>query len=265
MGLKLCGPFTIESVDSEGDKFNCAGLSIEKLNDVFGLCNSDHRKNFADVIGKTYNVHRILTDKDCQTPQELRIFKKSNSLPMIFGYVELFDQKEHEEAKAVKSIVDFYQEKSLSLPLGWSIEVEPITVNKEKVYTLGELKRVALTYKSVNTGCICEVADAGDVLPAQDGLVTKSEKDDAISTVLDKLCNDTKALSKALEAGFNLGPKGTATQGAALQKTSDASETSASGSETSTTTTVQVEDSSPITEQLKSAFEFYKTIFKALK
>lgn len=221
MSTKLCGVMSSECVDSENDVFRQKGMSIEYLKGA--IVNSEHEKSFTKTIGKIIEVKKIYSEEDCKTDQERGMLTKNNKMPFLYGVVELFDDTQHLEAKSVAAIVEFHKSAEAGpLPLFFSIECEPVSVNSNKVYELSVAKRVALCRLPANKACIVEVYNPGP------GMLHKSEKeevkmskedvDSQLQEVIGNLVSSVKEMTKSLEAGYNFSPAGTATQGAALQK-----------------------------------------------
>jgi len=234
MSTKLCGIMSSECVDSENDTFRQKGMSIEYLRGA--IVNSEHEKSFTKTIGKIIEVKKIYSEEDCKTDQERGMLTKNNKMPFLYGVVELFDDTQHLEAKSVAAIVEFHKSAEAGpLPLFFSIECEPVSVNSNKVYELSVAKRVALCRLPANKACIVEVYNPGP------GMLHKSEKeevkmskedvDSQLQEVIGNLVTQVNTLSKSLEAGYAMGPAGTHTQGAALQKTGPGEESTTESSE----------------------------------
>ena len=228
-----------ECVDSESDKFLIAGLSIEYLKSG-AIVNSEHEKSFTKTVGKIIEVKKILKEDDCKTDQERGLLKKNNDLPFVYGVIELFDDEKHLEALSIAQIVTYHKSGDKGeLPIFLSIEVEPVSVSSNKVYSLGVCKRVALCRLPANKACIVEVYNPGPVTlhkseKEEVKMKSKEEIDSELSKVLSDLTESVVVMQKSLEAGYAMGPAGTATQGAALQ--------AATGVEVEDTTTESSEE-----------------------
>lgn len=235
MSVKLCGAFTCQTPDTEQDTFLVNGISLQQIKGPEGIVNYDHSKEASGIIGRAYNIKKIASEKDCETSQELRIWKeKCGGLPIIYGCCELFNDENHAQAKSVAAIVENYVKNNLPLCFGWSVEIEPVSVTNSKIYTLSVLKRVALTHKRVNKACIAEVLEEPKpeekqyITPMnvkepakseqEDDNMNKSELDEKLVKALDTLTERAYEIQKALEAGYAVGAPGTNVQGAALQR-----------------------------------------------
>jgi hypothetical protein len=223
MSTKLAGIMVSECVDSEQDRFMIGGLSIENLRGA--IVNSEHEKSFTKTVGKIIEVRKILKEDDCRTEQELRLLTKNNKMPFVYGVVELFDDQKHLEALSIAQIVDFHKSGDKGeLPLGYSIEVEPVSVSSNKVYSLSVAKRVALVRLPANKACVVEIYNPGPQVlnkSEKEPLMTKSKEeiDAQLQSVIGNLVSQVEIFSKSLEAGYAMGPAGTNVQGAALQRT----------------------------------------------
>jgi len=158
MGIKLAGIMLSQACDSESDSFTVSGVSIEHLRGA--IVNSEHEKSWSKTIGKIIDVRKIYTEDDCKSDQEKGFLKKNNSMPFIYGCVELMNETGHTEALAVSQIVEFHKTadgKYDELPLFYSIEIEPVSVSSNKVYSLSVAKRVGIVRNPANRACILEV------------------------------------------------------------------------------------------------------------
>ncbi len=154
-----------------------------------------------------------------------------NRVPLIVGEIELFDSDDHQEAKAVASIVKHFSRKHEKLPIGFSVEGAIVSrdgamINKSIV------RKVAITCTPCNEAAKAELLSelSKSEVTVYEKLSSQGKTENALGSgfncelaedspneILQGWSNKVTNLQKALEAGMAAGSPSSLSQGAALQ------------------------------------------------
>jgi hypothetical protein len=230
MGVLISGIAASNHVDSSGEILDIEGCDISTLAKD-GTFNWEHvNDDSEDVVGKILYAKKIFSERDCETDDQLKFWKKV-MVPYIYVIGELFDAQGHPGSVAIASMMRYSKEKNEPMMVGMSIEGS--TLERDGMYLKRTVaRRVALTVKPCNKSAIADVLekipDAKKAM-GSDGYhpLAKGEESDFIEfseDIPDQLTDylaDMIAFSvmvKTLTAGSMSAAPGNAVQGSALQK-----------------------------------------------
>lgn len=257
-GMKLRGIFSAEAPDKSGEVVSIKGIDISAVDAGTAFVNSEHQQDFAKTVGKITKAKKIFEAKDCADIFEKRMFESVNRVPILVGEVELFDDEDHEEAKAIANIAKHFAKRKEPLNFGWS--VEGAIVNREgPMINKSIMRKVAITASPCNAAAQAEVMSelskserevyerissnvkTENTISSNFGCEVVDEAPSQIADTINQLQVKVQKLQKALEAGMAMGGPSGSTQGAALQtqgvkpkihKTGDQEESTTEGSKT---------------------------------
>ena len=230
-GMKLRAIFSAETPDKSGEIVKISGVDLSAVANGTALVNSEHDQSFAKTIGKITKAKKIFEEKDCLDKFEKNAFISVNRVPLIVGEIELFDNDDHQEAKAVASIVKHFSGKKEKLPIGFSVEGAIVSrdgamINKSIV------RKVAITCTPCNDAAKAELLSelSKSEVTVYEKLSSQSKTENTISSgftcelaedspneILQNWSSKVTNLQKALEAGMATGSPASLSQGAALQ------------------------------------------------
>lgn len=238
-GTILDGVFASSAIDTSGESIDIHGADISSLNDD-GYVNSEHlnpdHKQFIEkgkeedgqwgtIVGRIIFAKKIFSEQDCESERELYLWEQLK-LPFIYGGVELFDNENHENAKALAAIITHYHNRNLPVMVRYSIEGSTLSRNGN-LLTETICRRVAMTTKPCNkssyNNLVAEAEKPEETVKKSERYVSTFEMEysplivgfeDSIAESISELLN----LKKTLTLGSSNAAPGELTGGAALTK-----------------------------------------------
>lgn len=119
IGLKVYGIIAAECPDNAGETILIDGIDTSRFN----LIKDEHpeQENFFHNVGAIKYFKKIFSEKDCETPKQLRCWR-SAKVPFLYGEGELSNDEDHPNAKATAANMRFSQRPDIPLDIGWSID-----------------------------------------------------------------------------------------------------------------------------------------------
>lgn len=160
--------------DVVGESLNIEGADISPLLEGRGFVNSDHRNDFAHLVGTVREASIIKSLADCKTPTQIKYWNELRK-PFIWTKAEIWDGHGHKEADSIASIYKFYDSKGEPAPVKVSVEGKTLERGKN-----GELKRtlikgIALTVAPCNRKTRTEVVAITKSFGASENSLFKGE------------------------------------------------------------------------------------------
>jgi hypothetical protein len=169
----------IEAVASTPDKdvtneiLDIDGADISPLLEGRGFVNSDHRNDFAHLVGRVVAAKKISKAEDCETPYQIKAWNEHKK-PFIWTKAEIWDGTGHKEADSIASIYKFYQSKNEEAPIKVSVEGKTLD-RKGGVLKRTLIKGIALTVAPCNRKTHTEVVQMTKSLGLDANSLVKSE------------------------------------------------------------------------------------------
>lgn len=274
-GLILAGVFASEHIDKSGECIKISGMDISELNSGNAILNAEHASgSFENYLGRIVEAKKIFKEEDCKTEHERKCFEECNRQPLIYGKTILFNDEEHEHAKAAAAIIKHYKKRNLPITARFSVEGQSLEKNGSLIQR-SVARSVALTIKPANASC--DTAILSEITKSErqvydkivkneiDGPITKDLlviDPSQIMSSLDQLSSKLSELKKALEAGVATAGPGSLSGGASLQGKPPAKKTEATKNspkeETSEKTEVSLQ--SPNKKKLEAVNEKAKDL-----
>jgi hypothetical protein len=177
-GLIIDGVIGSEHVDSSGEILDVKGADISSL-PKDGVLNYEHAGennggSFESIVGRCVKAKKIFKEADCENARE-RMYWEKTQVPFIYGVFRLFDESDHENARAAAAIIRDQHAANEEQILRLSIEGSTIEkVGNVLKHTIA--RAVALTRKPCNRTAITDVL--------HDPKAKKEESADALAELL---------------------------------------------------------------------------------
>lgn len=165
MGTKLSGIGAAECIDSSGEILKIDGLDITSILDGSAFLNYEHLNTSPTngCIGKILSGKKIFSEADCETPDQLKWWKKAQ-VPYLYIIGELFDEDGHSSAIDVAAMLKYDDRLRKQGLLGKdglkpivNFSVEGAKLKAEGPYiTRSIVRKVSVTVLACNK--ICEAA-----------------------------------------------------------------------------------------------------------
>ena len=153
-GLIMDGAIGSEQVDSSGEVLDVAGCDISSL-PKDGILNYEPAGeqpgtgDFSSIIGRCIFVKKIFKRAECDNDRQRMYWDKVGEVPFLYGIFRLFDESDHDNAKAAAAILRDQHAAGEEQILRLSIEGS--TIEKEgNVLKRTMARNVALTRKPCN-------------------------------------------------------------------------------------------------------------------
>lgn len=162
--MRIDGIAASQAIDTSAERIDIENLDISSLQAGQGVFNWEHKDpkrdksaTALDILGAITFAKKIFSAKDCDDERQKKYWEQIK-LPFVYVRGELFDEEDHECAKAVASIFRFYWKRKLPVVARFSID--GITVErKDNELTCCIARDVAITMKPANHSCITGVLD----------------------------------------------------------------------------------------------------------
>lgn len=163
--------------DVAGETIDIAGADISPLTESRGFVNSDHKNDFAHLVGRVLEAKKILKAEDATTPNQMKYWNDLKK-PFIWTKAEIFDGHGHKEADSIASIYNFYQARSEPPPIKVSVEGKTLERGIDGNLKRTLIKGIALTVVPCNRQTRTEVVQVTKSLGWDADSLVKS--DDAV-------------------------------------------------------------------------------------
>ena len=189
------------ATDVSGESLDIAGADITPLLEKRGFANSDHRNDFAHVVGRVIDAKKIFCAEDATTPTQLKYWQDLQK-PFIWAKTELFDGVGHKEADSIASVYKFYMNKNEAPPVKISVEGKTLERDGKKLKrTL--IKGIAITLQPCNRETRSEVTEIRKSLGLKSGSLAKNEDTipcfvEMVETPLEKMLSLAKSAKQML-------------------------------------------------------------------
>jgi len=142
--------------DTAGESLDANGADISPLVEGRGFVNSDHRSDFAHLVGKVHEAKIIKSLADCATPAQIKYWNEVKK-PFIWTKAEIWDGHGHKEADSIASIYRFYQARGEEAPVKVSVEGKTLERGPNGLLKKTLIKGIALTVAPCNRKTRTEV------------------------------------------------------------------------------------------------------------
>lgn len=159
--------------DVVGESLDINGADISPMNEGRGFVNTDHRNDFAHLVGRVHEAKIIKSLADCTTASQIKFWDDVKK-PFIWTKAEIWDGHGHKEADSIASIYKFYMAKGEQPPVKVSVEGKTLERGSNGVLKRTLIKGIALTVAPCNRQTRTEVVAMTKSLGLADSLV-KSE------------------------------------------------------------------------------------------
>lgn len=163
--------------DVVGESLNIGGADISPLMEGRGFVNSDHRNDFAHLVGTVLDAAIIKSLGDCKTPTQIKYWTELQK-PFIWTKAEIWDGHGHKEADSIASIYKFYNSKGEAPPVKVSVEGKTLERGSNGQLKRTLIKGIALTVAPCNRKTRTEVVEITKSVGANVNSLMKS--DDAV-------------------------------------------------------------------------------------
>jgi hypothetical protein len=160
--------------DVTNETLDLDGADISPLLENRGYVNSDHRNDFAHLIGRVLSAKKIYKAEDCTTPSQLKFWSEKKK-PFLWCKAELWDGHGHKESDAIASIYKFYQSKNEAAPIKVSVEGKTLERGENGHLKRTLIKGIALTVHPCNRETKTEVTQITKSLGIAENDLIKSE------------------------------------------------------------------------------------------
>lgn len=214
--MKLQKSTVIECVASTSDKdvtgesLHIDGADISPLLEGRGFVNSDHRNDFAHLVGTVKAARIVKSLQDCETPTQIKFWNELGR-PYLWCKAELWDGSGHKEADSIAAIYKFYGKKNEKPPIKVSVEGKTLERGPNGLLKRTLIKGIALTVHPCNRTTRTEVTeitksmgvDAASLIKSEDAVVPSfieiSDETDRMNRVYQLAVVARQLLRKAVE------------------------------------------------------------------
>src|SRR6202142_1149161 len=153
-GMILAGIFATENIDTSGESISLKGLDCSAVDAGEAVVNYEHKNennsinNGEEIVGKVISAKKIYKKEDCTTELERKAWEEIQ-LPLLFGYIRLFDGAGHSGAKALAAAIRDQHANKEKILLRWSVDGHTVTRSGSEL-TSTILKRMSATWKPAN-------------------------------------------------------------------------------------------------------------------
>lgn len=203
--LKLDGVVGSQLRDTQGEMLSVEGADISELEAGRGRWNDNHGKGFFNTIGRITEAKKIFKAEDCENDRHRYYWEKIKA-PYIYAAGYLYNDEEHQNAKAAAAILRNIHKADTPLKLKASVEGGVIARGIKDPTLLAQTKihSVAITFTPANVATLLEPLDISKSLAdeVQDEILIKSVLHLAQHDV--PSFRDISKAASAIKAGRNI-------------------------------------------------------------
>jgi len=162
IGTLIHGIAASEHLDSSGERISIRGLDVSSL-ERDGIFNHEHKNEVPDqIVGKILKAKKIFSEEDCETPEELYFWHKSQA-PYVYVMGELFDGVGHKGAQEIAAMLKYdhiarQQNRSGLNVVNFSIEGSKLSKEGQEI-TRALARKVTITTAACNKVAVAELYD----------------------------------------------------------------------------------------------------------
>ena len=155
--LEIDGIFGTSLRDTQGESLSIDGADISELVAGRGKFNDNHGKSFTSIIGRIATAKKIFKAEDCEDDRHKYYWDKIKS-PFIYGRGFLFDDEDHQNAKAAAAILRNIHKTDSPLKLKMSVEGGVISrgIADPSLLARTKITSCALTFVPANNATLVE-------------------------------------------------------------------------------------------------------------
>jgi hypothetical protein len=191
MGLMIDGIAAVEAPDKTAEIISIKGMNIDNLEQGLGMFNVEHVSpglgadgkppennlqnihSFNTFIGRVEYVHKIYEKSDCEDERQ-EAYWDHVKVPFLYCRGELFDDEDHQGAKAAAAVIRHYHKRGLPIRIMFSIEGDTLD-KKGGMITDSIAKHIACTIKPCNAAAISGVYSDGGKIDKSNISLQKNE------------------------------------------------------------------------------------------
>ncbi len=160
--------------DVANETLDIEGADITPLLEGRGFVNSDHRNDFAHLVGRVLEAKKISKMEDCKTTSQIRYWQDLRK-PFIWAKAEIWDGTGHKEADSIASIYKFYQSRNEEAPIKVSVEGKTLERGEKGHLKRTLIKGIALTVAPCNRKTRTDVVQVTKSLGLDADYLVKNE------------------------------------------------------------------------------------------
>lgn len=164
--------------DTQGEMLSVDGADISDLERGLGRFNDNHGKGFFNSIGRITEAKKIYSEEDCGENARQKYFWDKVKAPYIYVKGFLYDDEDHQNAKAAAAIIRNIHKSDCPLKIKASVEGGVLARGIKDPTLLAQTKihSVALTFTPANMATLVEPVslDKSAVDEAADMVLIKS-------------------------------------------------------------------------------------------
>lgn len=164
--------------DTQGEMLSVEGADISDLERGLGRFNDNHGKGFFNSIGRITEAKKIYSEEDCGENARQKYFWDKVKAPYIYVKGFLYDDEDHQNAKAAAAIIRNIHKSDCPLKIKASVEGGVLARGIKDSTLLAQTKihSVALTFTPANMATLVEPTslDKSAIDAAADMILIKS-------------------------------------------------------------------------------------------
>jgi hypothetical protein len=196
--------------DVANESLDIEGADITPLLEGRGFCNSDHRNDFAHLVGRVMEAKKIMKAEDCKTASQMKYWSELRK-PFIWCKAEVWDGHGHKEADSIASIYKFYQSRGEEAPIKVSVEGKTLERGANGTLKRTLIKGIALTVAPCNRKTRTDVVmmtkslglDSDSLIKNEDSIPSFVEMTDGPIERINQLVNQAKDLLAETRKGLS--------------------------------------------------------------
>jgi len=144
--------------DTQGEMLSVEGADISDLERGMGRFNDNHGKGFFNSIGRITEAKKIYSEEDCGDNPRHKYFWDKVKAPYIYVKGFLYDDEDHQNAKAAAAIIRNIHKSDCPLKIKASVEGGVLSRGLKDSTLLAQTKihSVALTFTPANMATLVE-------------------------------------------------------------------------------------------------------------
>lgn len=155
--LEIDGILGSQIRDTQGEMLSVEGADISELIAGRGRWNDNHGKSFSSIVGRIATAKKIFKEEDCEDDRQRYYWNKIRA-PYIYGRGFLFDDEEHQNAKACAAILRNIHKTDCPLKLKLSVEGGVISrgISDSTLLARTKIHSCAITFVPANQATLVE-------------------------------------------------------------------------------------------------------------
>ena len=143
--------------DSQGEMLSVEGADISELEAGRGRWNDNHGKGFFNSVGRITEAKKIFKEEDCENDRHKYYWDKTHT-PFVYAKGFLYDDEDHQNAKAAGAILRNIHKDDSPLKLKASVEggVLQRGIKDPSLLARTKIHSIALTFTPANQATLVE-------------------------------------------------------------------------------------------------------------